>query len=40
MNLLWLLIILLILFALFGGLAINNWLFLIIIVAIILVFLA
>jgi hypothetical protein len=36
-NLVWLLVILLIIFALVGGVAVNNWLFLILIIALILV---
>ena len=37
MGLLWLLIILLIIFALVGGVAVDSWLFLILIIAIVLV---
>ena len=37
MNILWVLVILLILFALIGGAAVNNWLFLILIIALVLV---
>jgi hypothetical protein len=36
MGLLWLLVVLLIIFALVGGLAINNWLFVILLIALIL----
>jgi len=36
MGLLWLLVVLLIIFALIGGLAINNWLFVILLIALIL----
>ena len=36
MALLWLLVLLLIIFALVGGLAINNWLFVILVVALVL----
>jgi hypothetical protein len=36
MGLLWLLVLLLILFALVGGLAVNNWLFVILVIALIL----
>jgi hypothetical protein len=36
MGLLWLLVLLLIIFALVGGLAVNNWLFILIIVALVL----
>lgn len=36
MALLWLLVLLLIIFALVGGLAINNWLFVILLVALVL----
>ncbi len=36
MALLWLLVALLIIFALVGGIAVNNWLFLILIIAVIL----
>jgi Flp pilus assembly protein TadB len=35
-GLLWLLVVLLIIFALVGGLAINNWLFVILLIALIL----
>jgi len=37
MGLLWLLVVLLIIFALVGGFAINNWLFVILLIALILV---
>jgi hypothetical protein len=37
MGLLWLLVVLLIIFALVGGLAVNNWLFVILLIALILV---
>jgi hypothetical protein len=37
MGLLWLLVILLIIFALVGGVAINNWLFVLLIIALVLV---
>jgi hypothetical protein len=37
MGLLWLLVLLLIIFALVGGLAVNNWLFVILVIAIVLV---
>ena len=37
MGLLWLLIILLIIFALIGGVAVDSWLFLILIIALVLV---
>jgi hypothetical protein len=36
MALLWALVVLLIIFAVVGGLAVNNWLFLIIVIAVIL----
>lgn len=36
MGLLWLLILLLIVFALVGGFAVNNWLFVILIIALVL----
>jgi hypothetical protein len=36
MGLLWVLVLLLILFALVGGLAVNNWLFVILVIALIL----
>jgi hypothetical protein len=36
MPLLWLLVLLLIIFALVGGVAINNWLFVILIIALLL----
>jgi hypothetical protein len=36
MGLLWVLVLLLILFALVGGFAVNNWLFVILIIALIL----
>jgi hypothetical protein len=36
MALLWLLIVLLLIFALVGGVAVNNWLFLIIVIALVL----
>ncbi|HET7129405.1 MAG TPA: hypothetical protein VFJ93_10070 [Gaiellaceae bacterium] len=36
MALLWVLVLLLILFAIVGGFAVNNWLFVIIVIAIIL----
>jgi hypothetical protein len=36
MGVLWVLVILLILFALIGGVAVNNWLFLILLIALIL----
>jgi hypothetical protein len=36
MPLLWLLVVLLIVFALVGGLAVNNWLFVILLIALIL----
>jgi hypothetical protein len=36
MPLLWLLIVLLILFAIVGGVAVNNWLWLILIIALVL----
>ena len=36
MPLLWLLVVLLILFALVGGVAISNWLFVILVIAVIL----
>jgi hypothetical protein len=36
MALLWLLVLLLIIFALVGGLAINNWLFVILVIALVL----
>jgi hypothetical protein len=36
MGLLWLLVVLLIIFALIGGFAINNWLFVILLIALIL----
>jgi hypothetical protein len=36
MALLWLLIILLIIFALVGGVAVNSWLFLIVVIALVL----
>ena len=36
MGVLWVLVILLILFALIGGVAINNWLFLILLIALVL----
>jgi hypothetical protein len=35
MGLLWLLVLLLIIFALIGGFAINNWLFVILVIALI-----
>jgi hypothetical protein len=37
MGLLWLLVILLIIFALVGGAAVNSWLFVILIIALVLV---
>ena len=37
MALLWLLVVLLIIFAIVGGVAVNNWLWLILIIALILV---
>ena len=37
MGLLWLLVLLLIIFALVGGVAVNNWLLLILVIALILV---
>jgi len=37
MSLLWFLIALLVLFAIVGGIAVNNWLFLIIVIALVLV---
>jgi hypothetical protein len=37
MGLLWLLVLLLIIFALVGGVAINNWLFVLLIIALVLV---
>lgn len=37
MGLLWLLVILLIIFALVGGAAVNSWLFLILLIALVLV---
>jgi len=37
MGLLWLLVVLLIIFALVGGFAVNNWLFVILLIALILV---
>jgi len=37
MALLWFLIALLVLFAIVGGIAVNNWLFLIIVIALVLV---
>ena len=37
MGLLWLLVVLLIIFALIGGFAVNNWLFVILLIALILV---
>jgi hypothetical protein len=36
MPLLWLLVVLLIIFALVGGLAVNNWLFVVLVVALVL----
>jgi hypothetical protein len=36
MGLLWILVLLLVIFALVGGVAVNNWLFLILIIALIL----
>jgi len=36
MGVLWLLVLLLIIFALVGGLAVNNWLFVILLIALIL----
>jgi hypothetical protein len=36
MGLLWLLVVLLIVFALVGGFAVNNWLFVILLIALIL----
>jgi hypothetical protein len=36
MNLLWVLVLLLIVFALIGGLTVNNWLFVILVIAIVL----
>jgi hypothetical protein len=36
MGLLWVLVLLLIIFALVGGLAVNNWLFVILVIALIL----
>jgi hypothetical protein len=36
MGLLWLLVVLLIIFALIGGFAVNNWLFVILLIALIL----
>ena len=36
MGLLWLLVLLLILFALVGGVAVNSWLFIILVIALIL----
>jgi hypothetical protein len=36
MALLWVLVLLLIIFALVGGVAVNNWLFVIIVIAVIL----
>jgi hypothetical protein len=36
MALLWLLVLLLIIFALVGGVAVNNWLFVILVIAIVL----
>jgi hypothetical protein len=39
MGLLWVLVILLIIFALVGGLAVNNWLFVILLVALVLLLL-
>jgi hypothetical protein len=36
MGLLWLLVLLLIIFALVGGLAVNNWLFVILLIALVL----
>jgi hypothetical protein len=36
MALLWALVVLLIIFAVVGGLAVNNWLFLIVVIAVIL----
>jgi hypothetical protein len=36
MGLLWVLVLLLILFALVGGFAVNNWLFVILVIALIL----
>jgi hypothetical protein len=39
MGLLWVLVILLIVFALVGGLAVNNWLFVILLVALVLLLL-
>ena len=37
MGLLWLLVILLIIFALVGGVAVNSWLFVILLIALVLV---
>ncbi len=37
MGVLWLLVLLLIIFALVGGVAVNNWLFIILVIALILV---
>jgi hypothetical protein len=37
MALLWLLVLLLIIFALVGGVAVNNWLFLILVIALVLI---
>ena len=37
MGLLWLLVLLLIIFALVGGFAVNNWLFVVLLIALILV---
>lgn len=39
MGLLWLIVILLIIFALVGGFAVNNWLFVIVLVALVLLLL-
>lgn len=36
MGLLWVLVLLLIIFALVGGIAVNNWLFIILVIALIL----
>jgi hypothetical protein len=36
MGVLWLLVLLLIIFALVGGLAVNNWLFVILLIALVL----
>ena len=37
MGLLWLLVILLIIFAIFGGVAVSNWLWLLLIIALVLI---